>query len=76
LGPKSIRVNAIRPGIVDTEGARASGMDSGMQEQVRSQTPLGRLGQPIDVAGAAVFLASADSSWITGETLIIAGGLR
>jgi 3-oxoacyl-[acyl-carrier protein] reductase len=51
-------------------------MDSGMQEQVRSQTPLGRLGQPIDVAGAAVFLASADSSWITGETFIIAGGLR
>jgi 3-oxoacyl-[acyl-carrier protein] reductase len=77
LGPKNIRVNALRPGIVDTEGARTAGIEkSGMPEQVRAQTPLGRLGQPNDVAGAAVFLASGDSSWITGETFVIAGGFR
>jgi len=77
LGPKGIRVNAIRPGIVETEGLRASGVEgSDMQKQVQSQTPLGRLGQPQDIAGAAVFLASADSSWMTGETMLISGGFR
>jgi 3-oxoacyl-[acyl-carrier protein] reductase len=77
LGPRGIRVNAIRPGMVETEGTHAAGIEeSDMQKQVRAQTPLGRLGQPDDIAGAAVFLASADSSWLTGETLIISGGLR
>jgi 3-oxoacyl-[acyl-carrier protein] reductase len=77
LGPRKIRVNAIRPGMVETEGLRATGSEnSGLQEQIRAQTPLGRLGLPADVAGAAAFLASDDSSWITGETFVIAGGLR
>ena len=77
LGPRRIRVNAIRPGMVETEGTRAAGIDeSEMKKQVQAQTPLGRLGQPDDISGTAVFLASADSSWITGETFVIAGGLR
>ena len=77
LGPRKIRVNAIRPGMVETEGTHAAGIEeSEMKKQVLALTPLGRLGQPDDIAGAAVFLASADSSWITGETLVIAGGSR
>jgi len=77
LGPRKIRVNAIRPGMVETEGTHAAGIEeSEMQKQVLAQTPLGRLGQPDDIAGAAVFLASPDSSWITGETLVISGGNR
>jgi 3-oxoacyl-[acyl-carrier protein] reductase len=77
LGPRGIRVNAIRPGMVETEGTHAAGIeDSEMQKQVRAQTPLGRLGQPEDIAGTAAFLASADSSWISGEAFVIAGGLR
>jgi 3-oxoacyl-[acyl-carrier protein] reductase len=75
LGPRGIRVNAINPGMVETEGFRAAGVaESDMRKQVEAQTPLGRIGQPQDIAGAALFLASADSSWITGETLTIAGG--
>jgi len=77
LGPRRIRVNAIRPGMVETEGTHAAGIEeSDMQKQVLAQTPLGRLGQPQDIAGAAVFLASDDSSWMTGETFVISGGLR
>ncbi len=77
LGPRKIRVNALRPGMVETEGTHAAGIEeSEMKKQVLANTPLGRLGQPDDIAGAAVFLASTDSSWITGETLIIAGGTR
>jgi 3-oxoacyl-[acyl-carrier protein] reductase len=77
LGPRKIRVNAIRPGMVETEGTHAAGIEeSEMKKQVLALTPLGRLGQPNDIAGAAVFLASADSSWITGETLVISGGNR
>lgn len=77
LGPRGIRVNAIRPGMVETEGTHAAGIEeSDMQKSVLAQTPLGRLGQPDDIASAAVFLASNDSSWITGETLLISGGLR
>ena len=77
LGPRGIRVNAIRPGMVETEGTHAAGIEnSEMQNQVRAQTPLGRLGKPVDIAGTVGFLASADSSWITGETFVIAGGLR
>src|SRR6185436_6174585 len=75
LGPRKIRVNAINPGMVETEGLSSAGMAEGdMRKQVEAQTPLGRIGKPIDIAGAAVFLASEDSSWLTGETLIIAGG--
>lgn len=77
LGPRKIRVNAIRPGMVETEGTHAAGIEeSEMKKQVLAGTPLGRLGQPDDIAGAAVFLASSESSWITGETLVIAGGSR
>lgn len=77
LGPRKIRVNAIRPGMVETEGTHAAGIEeSEMQKQVLAGTPLGRLGKPDDIASAAVFLASAGSSWITGETLVIAGGSR
>jgi 3-oxoacyl-[acyl-carrier protein] reductase len=77
LGPRKIRVNAINPGMVETEGARAAGFDHGdFRKQVEAQTPLGRIGQPEDIAPAAVFLASPDASWITGETLVISGGLH
>jgi 3-oxoacyl-[acyl-carrier protein] reductase len=77
LGPRGIRVNAIRPGMVETEGLHAAGIEgSDMQKQVQAQTPLGRLGKPQDIASAAVFLASADSSWMTGETVLISGGYR
>ncbi len=77
LGPRKIRVNAINPGMVATEGVVSAGFDKGeFRQSVESQTPLGRIGQPKDVAPAAVFLASSEADWITGETLRIAGGLR
>jgi 3-oxoacyl-[acyl-carrier protein] reductase len=77
LGQRKIRVNSINPGMVETEGFRAAGIaESEMQRQVEAQTPLGRIGQPRDIAPAAVFLASADSGWITGETMYLAGGYR
>jgi len=77
LGPRNIRVNSINPGMVETEGVRAAGIhESDMRRQIEVQTPLGRIGQPTDIAPAAVFLASTDSAWITGETLFISGGLR
>jgi len=77
LGSKKIRVNSINPGMVITEGAIAGGYTEGdMRRTFESQTPLGRIGQPDDIAPAAVFFASDDSKWVTGETLIIAGGLR
>lgn len=77
LGPRGIRVNAINPGMVETEGTHAAGIATNdTRQQVETQTPLGRIGQPRDIAGAAVFLASADSSWITGETFVISGGFR
>jgi 3-oxoacyl-[acyl-carrier protein] reductase len=77
LGPRGIRVNAINPGMVETEGTHSAGIaESEMRKQVEAQTPLGRIGKPQDIAGAAVFLASADSSWITGETFVISGGNR
>ena len=76
LGPRNIRVNAINPGMIETEGLHAAGIgESDFRKQIEAQTPLGRIGQPQDVAPAAVFLASADASWITGETLHVAGGL-
>ena len=77
LGPRKIRVNALNPGMVETEGVRSAGIaESDFRKQVEAQTPLGRIGQPQDIAPAAVFLASSDSAWITGETLLVAGGLR
>jgi 3-oxoacyl-[acyl-carrier protein] reductase len=77
LGARKIRVNSINPGMVITEGVRTAGFDQGeFREMFELQTPLGRVGQPNDIAPAAVFLASGDSSWVTGETLLIAGGLR
>ena len=77
LGPRNIRVNSINPGMVATEGLYAAGVpESDFQKQVEAQTPLGRIGQVQDIAPAAVFFASSDSSWITGETLVIAGGLH
>ena len=77
LGPKKVRVNAIRPGGVVTEGFHALGMPgSDFEKQMIAQTPLGRIGQPHDIAPAAVFLASRDGAWITGETIMVGGGLR
>ena len=77
LGPRKIRVNAINPGMVQTEGWHAAGFaESDMRKQVEAATPLGRIGQPEDIAPAAVFFASSDSAWISGETLLIAGGYR
>ncbi|HWB87304.1 MAG TPA: glucose 1-dehydrogenase [Bryobacteraceae bacterium] len=77
LGPKKVRVNSINPGMVETEGTRTSGIiGSDFQKSVEAQTPLGRVGQPEDIAPIAVFLASQDSEWLTGETLVASGGLR
>jgi 3-oxoacyl-[acyl-carrier protein] reductase len=77
LGPRGIRVNSINPGMVGTEGTATAGIDgSDFQKSVIATTPLGRIGVPQDIATAAVFLASSDSSWITGETLFISGGYR
>lgn len=77
LGARNIRVNSINPGIVETEGSRAAGFIGSDQETLYvSQTPLGRSGQPDDIADIAVFLASDASRWLTGEKLIASGGLR
>jgi 3-oxoacyl-[acyl-carrier protein] reductase len=77
LGPKNIRVNSINPGMVETEGVHTSGfIGSDFQKQLVAQTPLGRIAQPEDIAPLAVFLASNDSAWITGETVLAGGGLR
>jgi 3-oxoacyl-[acyl-carrier protein] reductase len=77
LGARKIRVNAISPGIVLTEGTQTAGFDgSEFQLQAVAQTPLGRAGQPGDIASVAVFLASEDSAWISGEALIVSGGMH
>jgi 3-oxoacyl-[acyl-carrier protein] reductase len=77
LGPKKIRVNSINPGPVETEGVRAAGMiGSDFLKGAIAQTPLGRIGQPEDFGPIAVFLASEESGWLTGETLLASGGLR
>ena len=76
LGPKRIRVNSINPGIVETEGTQSAGfIGSDFEKNLVAQTSLGRTGQPGDIASVAVFLASADSGWITGEKLLASGGL-
>ena len=77
LGPRKIRVNSINPGMVITDGVVSAGFhESDFRKVLESQTPLGRIGQTDDIAPAAVFFALDDSKWITGETLVIAGGLR
>jgi 3-oxoacyl-[acyl-carrier protein] reductase len=77
LGSRKIRVNSINPGVVETEGVHAAGiMGSDFETGAIAQTPLGRIGQPEDIAPIAVFLASADSGWLTGETLLASGGMR
>src|SRR5947199_4093073 len=77
LGPRNIRVNSINPGMVETDGFRSAGIsESDFRKQIEAQTPLGRIGQPQDIAPAAVFFASAESGWLTGESLYISGGNR
>ena len=77
LGPKKIRVNSINPGMVETEGVHTAGfVGSDFQKNFEAQTPLGRIAQPADITPIAVFLASTDSGWLTGETLLASGGLR
>jgi 3-oxoacyl-[acyl-carrier protein] reductase len=77
LGPRKIRVNAINPGMVETEGMHTAGFaESEFRKQIEAQTPLGRIGQPQDIAPAAVYLASPESAWVTGETFYISGGNR
>lgn len=77
LGPRNIRVNCVNPGMIETEGTKTAGiLDSDFRKNTESQTPLGRIGRPNDVASAVLFLASDDASWITGETLFITGGFR
>ena len=77
LGARKIRVNSLNPGIVETEGAHSLGVIGSDWEKVLvEQTPLGRIGQPNDIASIAVFLASEDAAWLTGEQLIASGGNR
>ena len=77
LGGRKIRVNSINPGIVETEGTHTAGfIGSEFEAEAVKTTPLGRIGQPDDIAAVAVFLASEDSRWLTGETLLAGGGLR
>jgi len=77
LGPKKIRVNTINPGMVETEGTHSAGfIGSDFEKAMVAQSPLGRIGQPDDIAEIAVFLASNDSRWLTGEQLLATGGIR
>ena len=77
FGSRKIRVNLLDPGMVETDGLRASGMDHrAFREQMERQTPFGRIAQPEDIVLAATFLASDDSRWITGQVIVAAGGRR
>jgi 3-oxoacyl-[acyl-carrier protein] reductase len=78
LGARSIRVNSLQPGVITTEGFRAAPQEQqqGFEEFALSRTPMGRLGRPTDIAGAAVFLATEDSGWVTGAEIPVSGGLR
>jgi 3-oxoacyl-[acyl-carrier protein] reductase len=77
LGAKKIRVNSLNPGMVETEGVHAAGfIGSDFQKKVESETPLGRIGQPQDIATVAAFLASDDAAWVNGQTIQVAGGNR
>jgi len=75
LGPRKIRVNSLNPGMIETEGVHAAGFAEGdFRKQIEATTPLGRIGQPDDTGKVAAFLASDDSGWVTGETLLVSGG--
>lgn len=77
LGPRKIRVNSVNPGMIETEGTHSAGViGSDLESWALNMTPLGRIGQPDDIADVAVFLASDDSRWLTGESLIASGGAR
>ena len=77
LGTKGIRVNSINPGLVQTEGTHSAGIiGSDFETRTIAETPLARSGHPDDIAPVAVFLASDDSRWVTGETLLASGGMR
>jgi 3-oxoacyl-[acyl-carrier protein] reductase len=77
LGPRKIRVNSVNPGLIETEGTHSAGLIEGdFKKQTEAQTPLGRIGQPQDIATVVAFLASAESGWITGESLYVTGGVR
>lgn len=77
LGSKNIRINSILPGATETEGATSAGVTAGSdyEKMFIANTPLGRRGQPADIAKAAVFLASDDAAWITGEQISVSGGM-
>jgi 3-oxoacyl-[acyl-carrier protein] reductase len=77
LGPKKIRVNSLNPGMVETEGVHAAGfIGTDFQKRTEAETPLGRIGQPADIATVAAFLASDDSAWLSGQTIHASGGAR
>lgn len=77
LGPRKIRVNSLNPGMVETEGLHAGGLADGeFRKMLESQTPLARIAQPEDIARVAVFFASDDSGWVSGQSLILSGGQR
>jgi len=77
LGPKKIRVNGVAPGMVETEGTVAGGMTEGdFRKDIEAKTPVGRIGQPKDIASVVTFLASDEASWISGETWFVSGGFR
>jgi len=77
LGPRKIRVNSLNPGMIETEGVHSAGfIGSDFQKSIEAEAPLGRIGQPNDVTPVAVFLASDDSGWVTGETIVASGGHR
>ena len=77
LGPRKIRINTINPGVVDTEGTQTGGfIGSEFEKQLIAQAPLGRIGKVSDIAPIAVFLASDESGWLTGEQLLATGGVR
>lgn len=75
FGPRRIRVNTLRPGLTETEGTHKAGMaGTAFEERTAAMTPLGRIGQPDDIAKVAVFLASDDSGWVTGQSILVSGG--